>query len=105
MALADDGDPAAGNEVCTSEERQERWETRDRLRADIVAELEAEGVTDPDEVREQLRTRLHEAMEAEYGEMPGPQAGMGPGAGMGAHAGDGWGPGDGSGFRQGPGAS
>lgn len=103
MALADDGDPPAGNPVCTSEERQERWETRDGLRAEILAQLEAEGVTDPEQVREQLRTRLHQAMEEQYGEMPGPQAGMGPEFGMGPHAGDGWGPGDGSGFQRGPG--
>jgi hypothetical protein len=105
MALADDGDPAPGEPVCTTEERQERWETRDRLRTEILAQLEAEGVTDPDQVREQLRTRLHEAMEAQYGEMPGPQAGMGPEAGMGPHAGDGRGPGDGRGSRHGSGMS
>jgi hypothetical protein len=41
-------------------------------------------VTDPELVREQLRTRLHQAMGEQYGEMPGPQAGMGPETGDGA---------------------
>jgi hypothetical protein len=74
LALADDGD-SSPTPVCTTEERQERLATHDRLRAEIVDQLREEGVTDPD----QIRTRLHDAMEQEYGEMPGPHAGMGPG--------------------------
>jgi hypothetical protein len=101
FAVADDGDPSA-TPVCTAEERQERWETRDRLRAEILDQLREEGVTDPDQIRDQLRTRLHDAMEQEYGEMPGPHAGMGPGD-------QGWdhrdGQRDGTGYQHGPMAS
>ena len=46
FALADDSDTPQ-TPVCTAEERQERWETRDRLRAEILDQLREEGVTDP----------------------------------------------------------
>lgn len=78
-AFADDGDTSPPrNPVCTEDQYQERQETRDRLRADILNQLSEDGVTDPDQIRDQLRTRLHDAMEEEYGDMPGPQAGRGP---------------------------
>ena len=60
-------------------ERRDRWETHDRLRAEILDQLREEGVTDPDQIRDQLRTRLHDAMEEHYGDMPGPQASVGRG--------------------------
>jgi hypothetical protein len=69
--------------------------------AAIREQLREEGVTDPDQVRGELRTRVHDAMEQEYGEMPGPQVGMGAGH-------EGWegadGPRDGTGYRHGAGA-
>ena len=98
FALADDSDTPQ-TPVCTAEERQERWETRDRLRAEILDQLREEGVTDPGQIRDQLQTRLHDAMEQRYGEMPGPHAGMASGD-------QGWehrdGPRDGTGARHGP---
>lgn len=94
LALADDSDTPP-TPVCTAEERQDRWETHDRLRAEILDQLRQEGVTDPD----QIRTRLHDAMEEQYGDMPGPQAGMGPGDQGWEHRG---GPRDGTGARHGP---
>lgn len=111
VALAADGDPGDGRPVCTSEERHERRETHEQQREQILAQLEDEGITDPDRVREELRTRLHTAMDEAYGDMPGPHDGQmpGPQAGPGPHdgqmpgprtgmhpLGDGWGPGDGS---------
>jgi len=78
LALADDGDPSPAP-VCTAEQRQDRQETRDRLRAEILDQLREEGVTDADELRDQLQARLHDAMEQRYGDMPGPHEGMGPG--------------------------
>jgi hypothetical protein len=99
FALADDGDDRPPTPICTAEERQDRQETHDRLRAEILDQLGEEGVTDPDQIRDQLRTRLHDAMEQEYGEMPGHHTGMGPGE-------RGWeyrsGPADGTGDRHGP---
>jgi hypothetical protein len=96
VALAADDDRGDGRPGCTSEERQARMETHEQQREEILAQLEDEGITDPDQVREELRTRLHAAMEAEYGDMPGPMADMpgphdgempGPMAGMGPHDG------------------
>jgi hypothetical protein len=84
FALADDGDPSPAP-VCTTEQRQDHQETRDRLRAEILDQLRDEGVTDPDQIRDQLQTRLHDAMEQRYGEMPGPHQGMGPGHQSEAH--------------------
>jgi hypothetical protein len=69
IALADDNDPSPAP-VCTADQREERQETRDRLRAEILDQLRQEGITDPDQVRDQLRTRLHDAMEQEYGRCP-----------------------------------
>lgn len=107
VALAAD-DPGDGRPLCTSEERQARMETHEQRRQEILAQLEDEGITDPDQVREELRTRLHAAMEEEYGDMPGPYQGEMPGSMAGPHEGDmpgpqagmhplgdGWGPGDG----------
>jgi hypothetical protein len=90
LALADDGDqdPAP---VCTAEQRQDHRETRDRLRAEILDQLRDDGLTDPD----QLQTRLHDAMEQRYGDMPGPHEGMGPGDQGEAHH-------DGTGHGHGP---
>jgi hypothetical protein len=98
FALADDSDTHP-TPVCTAEQRQERWETHDRLRAEILDQLREEGVNDPDQIRDQLRTRLHDAMEEHYGDMPGPQAGMGAGDQGGEYHG---GPRDGTGARHGP---
>jgi hypothetical protein len=78
LALADDSDPSPAP-VCTAEQRHDHQETRDRLRAEILDQLRDEGVTDPDQIRDQLQTRLHDAMEQRYGDMPGPHEGMGPG--------------------------
>lgn len=69
--------PTDPDPVCTEEQRHERWAARDELRAEIRDQLEQEGVTDPDQFRDQLRTRLHEAMEDRFGEVNGPHAGGG----------------------------
>jgi hypothetical protein len=98
FALADDSDTPQ-TPVCTAEERQERWETRDRLRAEILDQLREEGVTEPDQIRDQLQTRLHDAIGQEYAEMPGPHAGIGPGDQGREHQ---TGPRDGTGARHGP---
>jgi hypothetical protein len=74
---ADDGD-APPTPACTVDQRQDHLEAHDRLRAEILDQLREEGVTDPDEVRDQLRDRLHDAMEEEHPDMPGPRAGVGP---------------------------
>jgi hypothetical protein len=91
VALADETstDPTP---ICTQDQRQDRLAVRDELRTQLLDQIRQEGVTDPAQVRDLLRTRLHEAMEARYGELPGPHAG--PNGGM-------YGPADGTGFRYG----
>jgi hypothetical protein len=82
VALADDPPTTAEpstTQVCTDEERAERWAARDQLRAEITTQLQEEGVTDPVELREELRTRVQVAMEEQFGELPGPLAGGGLG--------------------------
>jgi hypothetical protein len=69
--------PTDPDPVCTEEQRQERWAARDELSAQIRDQLEQEGVTDPDQFRDQLRSRLHDAMEDRFGEVNGPHAGGG----------------------------
>jgi hypothetical protein len=76
--------PPEPNPICTDEQREEHWAARDQLRAEILDQLEQEGVTDPDELRDELRTRLHDAMEDRFGEVMGPHAG----SGMGGRGGD-----------------
>ncbi|WP_116999385.1 hypothetical protein [Desertimonas flava] len=71
--------PPEPNPICTDEQREEHWAVRDQLRAEILDQLEQEGVTDPDELRDELRTRLHDAMEDNFGEIMGPHAGSGMG--------------------------
>lgn len=78
---ADDSNPTTTAPVCTAEQRAERWAYRDQVRAQILDQLKQEGVTDPAQVQEQLRTRLHTAMEAKFGEVNGPRAGQGSGGG------------------------
>lgn len=79
MALAADTSSTAP--ACTVEQRADRWAYRDQVRAQILDQLRQEGVTDPAQVQEQLRTRLHSAMEAKFGEVNGPRAGHGSGSG------------------------
>ena len=95
-ALADEPTPTPTAPYCTEEQREERLAERDQLRTEILAQLEQEGVTDPAEVAEQLRTRLHTALEEEFGPLAGPRAGFGAGPG-----GLAVGAGDGAGFRHG----
>lgn len=82
--------------------------THDQLRAQILDQLRQEGVTDPAQIDQQLRSRLHDAMEQKYGEMNGPGmvggAAMGNGSGMGQQ-GMGGGAMNGTGYRHGPNAS
>jgi hypothetical protein len=99
FALADDGDDRFPTPICTTDERQDHKETRDRLRAEILDQLREEGVTDPNQIRDELHTRLHDAMEDEYGDMPGPHTGIAEGHPDREHHG---GPHDGSGARHGP---
>lgn len=82
------------NPICTEEQREERWAARDQLRDQIRAQLEQEGVTDAAQLREEMRIRVHAAMEDKFGEVNGPHAG---GMGGGRHAG----PMDGSGYGRG----
>ena len=72
VAQAPPPDPAP---VCTDEQREGHWAAHDELRAEIREQLEQEGVTDPDEFREQLRIRLHEAMQDRFGEFDAPHHG------------------------------
>jgi len=79
IAIADDEDDAPPRyAVCTDDERQDHWQVHDRLQAEILGHLHDEGVTDPERLREELRDRLHDAIEDEYGELPCLGAGQGP---------------------------
>lgn len=103
MAVADAVTPSGNTPVCTAEQRAEHWAVRDQLRTQILDQLRQEGVTDPAQILDQLRTRLHDAMEEKFGEVNGPNAGGGAGYGAGYGAGGRHaGPMDGSGNRFGP---
>ena len=78
---ADDGDTPP-TPTCTADQRRDHQVAHDWLRAETLDQLRQEGVTDPDEVRD----RLHDAMEEDHPAMPGPRAGMGPADG-GEHTG------------------
>lgn len=91
VAVAETVTPPDDTPVCTAEARAERWAARDELRPQILEQLRQEGVTDPAQVRDQLRTRLHDGMEQRFGEVNGPHAA----GGGGRHAG----PMDGAGNR------
>ena len=89
MAVANTPSATTTTTICTEEQRQEHWAVRDQLRAQILDQLRKEGITEPDQVRDQLHTRLHDAMEQRFGEVNGLHAGggMGYGAGGGRHLG------------------
>ena len=93
VALADDTttDPTP---ICTQDQRQDRLALRDELRTQILDQIRQEGVTDPAQVRDLLRARLHEEMEVS-GVMPG------PGPSHVAMNANGNGPADGTGLRYG----
>jgi hypothetical protein len=75
VAVAETVAPADNPPICTAEERAERWAVRDELRTQALERLRQEGVTDPAQVHDQLRLRLHDGMEQRFGEMNGPHAG------------------------------
>ena len=91
VALADETTTSPAP-ACTADQRQDRMAVRDELRTQILDQIRQEGVTDPAQVRDLLRTRLHDAMESQFGGMNGPHAGMN---------GSGAGPADGTGLRYG----
>jgi hypothetical protein len=74
VALAADSSPTPAAS-CSPQQRAERWAYRDQVRTQILDQLKQEGVTDPAQVQEQLRTRLHDAMGAKFGEVNGRAAG------------------------------